>query len=76
MLLLTCPVCAITADQTEFTCGGPCESGTPYTRGPAHEYWCCTNGCGSWFGMTRNASNQTVVAVWSPADEPDAGERA
>lgn len=65
MLLVTCPVCAITADETEFSCGGAYDAhSASYTRGPVEEWWVCRNGCGSWFGLVRHSVNQRIHAVW------------
>jgi sarcosine oxidase delta subunit len=69
MLLITCPICAITADETEFYHGGPAASERTYTRGLIQEWWLCEAGCGTWFGMTRHTGNQRIVAVWTPGDE-------
>jgi sarcosine oxidase delta subunit len=70
MLLITCPACAITADETEFSCGGLyAPDQRIYARGLTQEWWLCEAGCGSWFGMTRHTANQRIVATWLPGDE-------
>jgi sarcosine oxidase delta subunit len=70
MLLITCPACSITADETEFACGGPYSpENRIYGRGLMQEWWLCEAGCGTWFGMTRHAGNQRIVATWLTSDE-------
>lgn len=73
MLLITCPVCSITTDETEFACGGL--YGTTidrrtYARGVSREWWLCEAGCGSWFGMQRHNGNQRILATWARGEEP------
>ena len=74
MLLLTCPVCAITADETEFACGGLYDRGrgAAYQRAVVREWWCCEAGCASWFGLARHTGSQRIAAVWVPGSEPEA----
>ena len=72
MLLITCPACAIEADETAFQCDGlynP-ERTRPYTRGIVREWWLCEAGCGTWFGMARHNANQRILATWLPGDAP------
>lgn len=77
MLLITCPVCAVAADETEFSYGGPAVSDRTYVRGLMQEWWLCEAGCGSWFGLTRHTANQRIVAVWTPReDAPSPDEHA
>lgn len=33
-------------------------------RGPHHELWRCTHGCGKWFGVERNTLNQQVLQTY------------
>ena len=74
MLLITCPVCTITADETEFSCGGlyAPERQRIYVRGVVRESWLCAAGCGTWFGLARHTASQRVVASWARGEEPDA----
>ena len=79
MLLITCPVCAITADETEFSCGGQYDDGaqdTSYMRGPVQEWWLCRNGCGAWFGLMRHSVNQRIHSVWRHDSERTPEETA
>ena len=69
MLLLSCPICGIAADETEFAHGGLAGSDRAYRRGLMQEWWLCEAGCGTWFGVTRHAVNQRIVAIWVPGDE-------
>jgi sarcosine oxidase delta subunit len=74
MLLITCPVCAVKADETEFANGGLyAQPGARdrYARGIVREWWLCESGCGSWFGMARHAGNQRIFAVWERGREPE-----
>ena len=73
MLLITCPVCAIAADETEFSCGGfyaPNGKRRTYVRGIVREWWLCEAGCGTWFGMARHTGNQRIFATWARGHEP------
>jgi len=73
MLLITCPVCAVTAEETEFSCGGPYAPpghGRLYMRGVVREWWLCEAGCGSWFGLARHSVNQRILGVWAAGKEP------
>lgn len=73
MLLITCPVCAITADETEFACGGIYEQengSRTYARGVTREWWLCEAGCGTWFGMARHTGNHRILGCWARGDEP------
>ncbi len=73
MLLITCPVCGVKANETEFVNGGLYGQLGPsgrYVRGIVREWWMCDSGCHSWFGMARHAANQRVFAVWARGDEP------
>lgn len=73
MLLITCPACAIRADETHFSCGGLYTDGTAkqrYYRGIVREYWVCEAGCGTWFGLARHTSNQRIYATWLSGQEP------
>lgn len=74
MLLITCPVCAISADETEFTCGGPYAQDGPqaYRRGVVREWWLCEAGCGTWFGMARHNGNHRIFGCWTRGNEPPA----
>ena len=81
MLLITCPVCAVTNEETEFSCGGlyaPPGETRHYTRGVVREYWLCAAGCGSWFGLARHSVNQRILGSWTIGKEPPplAGETA
>lgn len=75
MLLITCPVCSIAGDETEFACGGlytaPGDKRV-YARGVSREWWNCESGCGSWFGLARHTGNQRIAAIWVPGEEPGA----
>ena len=69
MLLISCPICGIATDETEFAHGEPAGSDRTYRRGLMQEWWLCEAGCGTWFGVTRHSVNQRIVAVWVPGDE-------
>ena len=67
MLLITCPVCGVKADETEFVNGGLyAQEGARdrYVRGIVREWWMCDAGCRTWFGMARHAGNQRIFATW------------
>lgn len=66
MLLITCPVCGISADETEFRYGGPVDAEHAANERGAHdEFWQCHSGCRSWFGMTRHNVGQRIGAAWA-----------
>jgi sarcosine oxidase subunit delta len=65
MLLITCPVCRISTDETEFVHGGvvppahPASSVVP--RGVIRELWRCAAGCGTWFVAARHTVSQRII---------------
>lgn len=66
MLLITCPACSISTDETEFRFIGPADrEDPPVGRGAHDELWQCASGCRAVFGMTRHNVGQRISAAWT-----------
>jgi sarcosine oxidase subunit delta len=65
MLLITCPVCRISTDETEFIHGGtfaPADETLPSVpRAVVREFWHCAAGCGTWFLAARHTVSQRIL---------------
>ena len=68
MLLLNCPACGVTAEETEFA-AYLFERKNP--RGPHFERWRHAFGCGKWFHVARDTATLEVFGSYSAqATEP------
>ncbi|MEO1000945.1 MAG: sarcosine oxidase subunit delta [Pseudomonadota bacterium] len=83
MLMLTCPCCGVTAEETEFAPGGEAHlvrvtgdtdgafADYLFTRanpkGPHLERWRHAFGCGKWFHVARDTVTLEVYGTY-PAD--------
>ena len=73
MLLITCPACGISTDETEFCYIGPAQGGEPRIgRGTHDELWQCASGCRTIFVMTRQNVGQRISAAWTLDRQEDA----
>ena len=59
MLIVTCPVCGASGDETDFHAGG------------LHfERWRCDRGCGKWFHAARDTMTMEFKAFYGITELP------
>jgi len=69
MLLLSCPVCGLSANESHFRHEQDLLAAQPARDDVADEAWCCRRGCGAWFRVRRNLKTDSVLAAFAPTDE-------
>jgi sarcosine oxidase delta subunit len=71
MLLLSCPICGLSADESRFRHEQDLLAAQPAHDDIADEVWCCRRGCGSWFRVRRHLKSDAVLACFALSDETE-----